>query len=63
MLVEVLLKLLVGKVDVELFKSIHLKILKTKYVQNTDEGKCFLTYRNRTLSVIKSVKADSHWHT
>ena len=43
MLVEVLLEFLVGKVDVELFKSIHFKVLKSKNVQDTDERKLVLT--------------------
>ena len=43
-LVEVLLKFLVGKVDVELFKSIHVKIFKPKYVKNANEGKCLLPW-------------------
>ena len=42
-LVEVFLKLLVGKVDVELFKSIHFKILKPENVKNTNEGKRLFT--------------------
>ena len=39
MFVEVLLQLLVGKVDVELFESVHFEILKTENVQNPNEGK------------------------
>ena len=39
MFVEVLLQLLVGKVYVKLFKSVHFEILKTENVQNPNEGK------------------------
>ena len=37
--VEVLLKFLVGKVDVELLVSIHLEILKPENVQNPNKAK------------------------
>ena len=37
MLVEVLLKLLVGKVDVELLESINFKVLEAKDVQDPDK--------------------------
>lgn len=43
MFVEVLLKLLVGKVDVELFKSIHFKVFKTENVQHSNEGELVLS--------------------
>ena len=44
MFVEVLLQFLVGKVDVELFKSIHVEILKPKNVQDANEGKYLLAW-------------------
>ncbi len=37
MLVEVLLQLLVGKVDVELLKPVHVEVLEAKDVQNANE--------------------------
>ena len=46
-LVEVLLKFLVGKVNVELLESIHIKILEPKDVENTNEGKRLLAWRLR----------------
>ena len=42
MFVEVFLELLVGKIDVELLESVHLKILKPKNVQNSDKDKRLL---------------------
>lgn len=44
--VEILLQLLIGKIDVELLKSIDLKVLKPKNVQNTNEGKLLLPTTN-----------------
>ena len=41
-LVEVFLELLVGKVDIELLKSVHIEILKPKNVQNANKGKRLL---------------------
>ena len=41
--VEVFLKLLVGKVDVELFKSIHFKVFKTENVQHSNEREFVLS--------------------
>lgn len=43
MLVEELLELLVGKVDTELLKTIHCKVLKTENIQYTDECKLVLS--------------------
>ena len=42
MLVEILLQLLVGEVDVELFEPVHLEVLKAKNVQDTNECKLLL---------------------
>lgn len=36
-MVEVLLKLLVGEVDAKLFEAVHVEILKTKNVKHTNE--------------------------
>ena len=46
MLVEVLLKLLVGKVDVELLKTVHSEILEAKDVQDAHKGKLLLPTSN-----------------
>lgn len=35
--VEVLLEFLVGKIDVELFKSIHFKVLESENVEHSDK--------------------------
>ena len=51
MFVEIFLKFLVGKIYVELFKTIHFKILKTKYIQNTDERKRSLAYNRNGLNI------------
>ena len=39
MLVEVLLQLLIGKVDVELLKAVHFKVLEPEDVEHPNEGK------------------------
>ena len=63
-LVEVLLQLLVGKVDVELLKAIHFKILKAKDVQDSYEGKLVLpssnTYIDLLQNPLKEVGIQSH---
>ena len=42
MLVEVFLKLLIGKVDVELLKTVHSEILEAKDVKDTHKGELIL---------------------
>ena len=37
MLIEVLLQLLVGEIDIELLKPIYVKVLETKDVEHTNE--------------------------
>ena len=53
-LVEVLLQLLVGKVDVELLKAIHFKILKAKDVQDSYEGKFSLSSSNACIDLLQN---------
>ena len=42
MLIEVFLELLVGKIYVELFKSVHFEILESKNVEHSNKGKLVL---------------------
>ena len=53
--VEVFLKLLIGKIDVELLKSIHLKILEPKNVQNPNEGKGLFACKRNTKSCMSAM--------
>ena len=55
--VEVFLKLLVGKIDVELLEPIHLKILEPKNVQNPNEGEgLFACKRNNYVGMSAMVQ-------
>ena len=64
MLVEILLQLLVGKVDVELFESIDLKVFKSKDIQYADEGKVIFSSFNACIDLLqdpaKEVGIQSH---
>ena len=44
--VEVLLELLVGKVDIELLKAVHSEVFKAKDVKDTHKGKLLLCTPN-----------------
>ena len=57
MLVEVLLQLLIGKVNVELLKAVHLKVLKTKNVQHPDKLEGFLAQK----SVVDTIQDPSKY--
>lgn len=63
-LVEVLLEFLICKVDVELFKSIHFKVLEAKNVQYSDEGELVLTTSDSVIDALenpsKQVGIDAH---
>lgn len=43
MLVEILLQFLIGKVNIELLKAIHFKVLEPKNVQDANESKLVLS--------------------
>ena len=64
MFVEVLLKLLVGKVDVELLKSVHHKVLKAEDVQHSHEGKLVLSSLDAVVDLLqdpaKQVGIETH---
>ncbi len=53
MFVEVLLQLLVGEVDVELFKTVHLEVLKAKDVQDSSEDKFVLPPANTNVDLVQ----------
>ena len=64
MLIEVFLEFLVGKIDVELFKSIHFEILKSKNVKHSDKGKLVLSSSDSHVDSLqdpaKQVGIDTH---
>ena len=63
-LVEVLLEFLVGKIDVELFKSIHFEILESENVEHSDKGKLVLSSSDSHVDSLqnppKQVGIDTH---
>ena len=66
MLVEVLLQLLVGKVDVELLEAVDLKVLKAKDVEHPDEGEPLQASFDSDVDAVedpaKEVGVKSHGH-
>ena len=64
MLIEVFLKLLIGKINVELFKAIHFKILKSKNVKHSNKGKLVLSSPDSHVDSLqdpaKQVGIDTH---
>ena len=62
--VEVLLEFLVGKIDVELFKSIHFEILESENVEHSDKGKLVLSSSDSHVDSLqnppKQVGIDTH---
>ena len=64
MLVEVFLKFLISKIDVELFKSIHFEILEPKNVEHSNKGKLVLPSSDSDINSLqnppKQVGIDSH---
>ena len=59
--VEVLLKFLVGKVDVELLVSIHLEILKPENVQNPNKAKGLFPYKRKYRRGLRDCTAFSNY--
>lgn len=64
MFVEVLLEFLIGKIDVELFKSIHFEVLESENVEHSDEGKLVLSSSDSHVDSLqnppKQVGIDTH---
>ena len=61
MFVEVLLKFLVGKVDVKLLESIHLEILKPENVQNSNKAKGLFPYKRKYMRGLRVFTAFSSY--
>jgi hypothetical protein len=63
-LIEVLLEFLVGKINVELFKSIHFEILESENVEYSDKGKLVLPSSDSHVDSLqnppKQVGIDTH---
>ena len=64
MLIKVFLEFLIGKVDVELFKSIYFKILESKNVKHSNKGKFVLSSSDSHIDSLqdpaKQVGIDTH---
>ena len=50
--VEILLKLLIGKVDIELLEAIDREVFKAKDVQDASEGKVVLSTTNTNIDLL-----------